>query len=171
MICTDAACGASIPPLSGSYLSWLGGANAETAEIRQTATLPAGKPAFLSYAYQLLSNDYCGYDYGYVQVIVNGVTRTLKRYSLCTSAETNAWTGAQFDLSAYAGSRVTVVFRARTDYSYSSSFFVDDVAITQASTCTAAVAGVERADDVLLMPEGGAPAKPNVPAGASSIER
>ena len=111
-------------------MTWLGGANSETAEVRQTVTLPAGQQSYLSFYRQLLSNDYCGYDYGYVQVIAGGFVRTLKRYSLCASAETATWTGAQFDISSYAGQTITLVFRVRNDASYSSSMFVDDVAVT-----------------------------------------
>jgi hypothetical protein len=172
LICTATSCGASIPPHAGSYLSWLGGANSETSEVRQTLTLPAGKPAYLAFQYQILSNDYCGYDYGYVQVIDGGVTRTLKRYNLCTTAKTAVWTGAQFDLSAYAGRAITVIFRAKTDASYSSSFFVDSAALTQASVCAAGVNGVEAWESVEVVEEAvSAEVKPVTPADAEASER
>lgn len=152
--------------------AWLGDADPETSEVRQTLTLPAGKAAYLAFQYQVLSNDYCGYDYGYVQVVNNGVTRTLKRYNLCTTAKTTAWTGAQFDLSAYAGRAITVIFRAKTDSSYSSSFFVDSVALTQASVCAAGVNGVEAWESGEIVEEAAsAEGKPATPAGVEASER
>ncbi len=172
LICTSTSCGNSITPRSANYMAWLGGANSETAEVRQTVTLPAGQQAYLSYYRQLLSNDYCGYDYAYVQIIAGGFARTLKRYSLCASADTATWTGAQFDISSYAGQTVTLVFRVRNDASYSSSMFVDDVAVTSSLSCNAGLAVLDTIDDLPLEADVlGAAAKPDTPAGNTSITR
>ena len=174
LICTGTSCGSSITPRSASYMAWLGGANSETAEVRQTVTLPAGQQSYLSFYRQLLSNDYCGYDYAYVQVISGGFVRTLKRYSLCASAETAAWSGAQFDISSYAGQTITLVFRVRTDSSYSSSMFVDDVAVTSSMSCNAGLATLDTVDDLPLESDTGvigAAAKPDLPAGGTDMTR
>ncbi len=172
LICTSTSCGSSILPRSAGYMSWLGGANSETAEVRQSVTLPAGQQAYLSFYRQLLSNDYCGYDYGYVQVIAGGFVRTLKRYDLCASAETSTWTGSQFDISGYAGQTVTLVFRVRNDSSYSSSMFVDDVAVTSSLACNTGMTTLETIDDLPLEAEVlGAVAKPDAPAGGTWLER
>lgn len=172
LICTSTSCGSSILPRSAGYMSWLGGANGETAEVRQSVTLPAGQKAYLSFYRQLLSNDYCGYDYGYVQVIAGGFVRTLKRYDLCASAETSTWAGAQFDISTYAGQTVTLVFRVRTDSSYSSSMFLDDVAVTSSLACNTGLTTLEAFDDLPLEAEVlSAVAKPDAPAGGTRLER
>ncbi|MBW7886383.1 MAG: S8 family serine peptidase, partial [Caldilineaceae bacterium] len=171
LICNQTSCGPAIAAHRGQYLSWLGGANNEISEIRQPVTLPAGQNAYLSYWYDIESNDYCGYDYGYVRVIVDGVTRTLKRYSLCWSAETNGWANAQLDLSQYAGKTVTVVFRSTTDYSYSSSLFVDDVALTTAANCTAGLGPVEQVTELGGEDVSSAVVKPAAPAGSAEHER
>lgn len=135
IICDDALCGASVQPHSGQFLTWLGGANQERAEIRQNVTVPAGAPAKLSYQYWVSSTDICGYDFGYVRVRTGNRTETLQRYSLCSSGNTNGWVKGEVDLSAFAGQQITLIFRGETDYWVRSSFFVDDVELLSGESC------------------------------------
>ena len=86
LICTATSCGSAVAPRKGSYLAWLGRGNSETAELRQTLTLPAGQPAILSFWHQISSSDYCGYDFAYVRVSASSVTNTLKTINLCSQA-------------------------------------------------------------------------------------
>jgi subtilisin family serine protease len=137
LICAESNCGVSLVPASGGYLAWLGGANRERAEITQRVALAAGERATLRYRYQTESEDACGYDYGYVQVSVDGVAETLKRFTLCQSAEVLTWQEDLLDLSAYAGREITLSFLSTTDYLYRSSFFVDDVALLSGASCPA----------------------------------
>ncbi len=146
LICTATGCGPAIPPRTGTYLGWLGGGDRETAELRQNLTLPAGK-AYLTFWYQIDSADYCGYDKAYAQLKVGSSTKTLKTINLCTSAETTSWVKTQIDVSRYAGNAVTLIFRTKTDSSLVSSFFVDDAAITNSSTCAAAQEVIEQPED------------------------
>ena len=181
LICTATSCGSAVLPRQGTYLAWLGGGHSETSELRQTLALPAGQSAILSLWHWITSSDYCGYDYAYVRVIAGGVTTTVKTINLCTSTQTNGWINTRLDLSAYAGQTITLVFRATTDSSLISSWFLDDVSITPTAACVRGVADADvlSADEVLAeiesLPNGGQPGgedlspsaepKPEVPAG------
>ena len=173
LICTSTSCGAAKSPRTGSYLAWMGSSNSETAELRQTVTLPAGQPAYLSYWYQIDSADYCGYDYGYVRVLVNGTTTTLKTFRLCTTTKTTGWVGERLNLSTYAGRTVTLIFRARTDSSLVSSFFLDDTLLVNSNTCPL---GAPVTDQVEMEQPGediepSMDAKPEPPAGMEAAEQ
>ncbi|MBK8045778.1 MAG: S8 family serine peptidase [Anaerolineales bacterium] len=135
LICTNGSCGSTINPRTANYLAWLGGGNSETSQIRQNVALPVGKSARLVFFYYVGSSDTCNHDYGYARVIVNGVTRNLKTVNLCAANNTNGWVSAQYDLTAYAGKTVTVLFRAVTNASLSSNFFIDDTRLISGA-CT-----------------------------------
>ncbi len=135
LICSGTSCGGSITPRTGSWASWLGGANSEISQISQPVTVPAGQKATLSFWRRTTSSDSCGYDYGYVRVLSNGVTTTVATYNLCSSTNTSGYVNAQIDLSAYAGRTVTLIFRTTTDSSLTSSFYVDDVQLVSGSAC------------------------------------
>lgn len=109
----------------GSWRAWLGGANNDTAEISQVIVVPA-TGGTLSYWYRIASTDVCGYDYGRVRIN----TTDIKSYNLCSSNATTNFVQGTVSLAAYAGQTVTLRFRATTDASYSSSFYIDDVALT-----------------------------------------
>ncbi len=123
---------------TGSWRAWLGGANSETAEISQSYTVPAGG-ATLTYWYRISSTDSCGYDYGYVRVN----TTNVKTYNLCSTSATSTYVQGSVNLAAYAGQTVSLKFRATTDSSYSSSFYVDDVAVAATMQLVPGDAGVE----------------------------
>ena len=57
-------------------------------------------------------------------------TTDIKSYNLCSSNATTNFVQGTVSLAAYAGQTVTLRFRATTDASYSSSFYIDDVALT-----------------------------------------
>ena len=138
LICTATSCGASPATAhSGSYFSWLAGANSEASQISQVVALPAGQKTTLSFWNRIISTDTCGYDYGYVRVVANGVTTNVKTFNLCTSTQTSSWVKTTVDLSSYAGQTVTLVFRATADSTQISSFFVDDANLVSGSTCVA----------------------------------
>ncbi len=80
-----------LPPHSGSWGAWLGGAFDEIALIRQQVTVPPSAP-YLSYWHWIASEDECGYDFG--GVLVNETT-VLEVYSLCDASETNGWVTAR----------------------------------------------------------------------------
>ncbi len=136
LICTGTSCGASpVLPRQGSWLAWLGGVNRETDELRQTLTLPAGKPAYLTFWQQIKSSDACGRDKAYVQVKSGNATKTLATINLCSTTRTSAWVKNQIDLNGYAGKTITLIFRTVTNASVVSSWTLDDVALTQSQIC------------------------------------
>ena len=139
LICTSTSCGASPTTAhTGSYFSWLAGANSEASQISQAVTLPAGQKATLSFWNRITSTDACGYDFGYVRVVANGTTANVKTFNLCSSTQTSGWVKTNVDLTSYAGQTVTLVFRATADSTQISSFFVDDANLVSGSTCVAA---------------------------------
>lgn len=149
LICTAAACGPNLNPHGGSYAVWLGGDDGETSKVYQNnVVLPAGQTAILTFWQRLESEDFCGYDYGYVKVTTGGTTKTIKKYNLCYTSVTNGWVKRSLDLSSYAGKTIRLMFQATTDFSLVSSFLVDDVAITGSSSCTAGAAEIEAIEPV-----------------------
>lgn len=122
---TAAEMGVTFPfaPNGGSAMAWLGRADNETSIIAQTITVPNDGMHYIYYSYQLQSDDICGWDFAYLKVDNNIIATG----NLCSSNNISVWTAAGFDLSAYAGQSVSLSFEATTDFSTSSSFFVDDV--------------------------------------------
>ncbi len=115
-------------PRTGSYSGWLGGGNNESADLSQAPAIAAGaSSATLTYWYLLDSSDYCGYDYGGVEI--NGTPPAGHNYDLCTTTDTgSSWTkSAAVDLLSLAGTSPTINFFITTDGSNSSSVVVDDV--------------------------------------------
>ncbi|MBV7328598.1 hypothetical protein KFU94_10115 [Chloroflexi bacterium TSY] len=110
---------------NGDYLAWLGGDDLEVAELSQQAMLPNKEPIVLSFAYQILSEDECGYDF----VLMMIDHEPLHTFDLCADAATNDWTIQAVDLSTYAGQLATLRFYIETDDVTASNFFLDDVGI------------------------------------------
>ncbi len=152
LICTKATCGAGLQPHGGNTLVWLGGGNNESSRLSQSLTIPAGKPAYLSYWHWIESEDYCGYDYGYVQLTVNNSTRTVQRYSLCNSARTAGWEYQMLDLSSYAGKPVRVEFYVANDRSLISSMLIDDVSLRSGTSCATVTAAGELMPSAIDIP-------------------
>lgn len=147
LICKGTSCGATATPRTGSYVAWLAGAHNESSQISQPITLPAGQAATLSFWRRTTSSDACGYDYGYARVLANGVTTNLAVFNLCKSSNTNGWVKSTINLSAYAGRTITLIFRATTDATAISSFYVDDVTLVSGSTC---LASAEAGEEMLV---------------------
>lgn len=113
---------------NGSWGAWFGGAHNEVTEVWQSFTVPANGGSLL-YAFKIESEDWCGYDYGYV--LVNNVPLVL--YKLCASNQTTGFAQAAVNLSAYAGQLITLQFRGTTDDSLISNFKIDNVRFAPAS--------------------------------------
>lgn len=117
--------GMPIPPRSGSWIAWLGGAYDEVSTITQQVSLP-GSPNTLSFYYWIGSAETsCGSDIA--RVYIGGSIVWQK--NLCSNENTNAWVEGTANLSAYAGQSVSVQFYAQTNSTLNSNFFVDDVSL------------------------------------------
>jgi hypothetical protein len=105
----------------------MGGGSNENAQVWQSAAIDANATsATLTYWYWISSNDWCGYDYGYVRV--NGTAATT--YDLCSSTDTGGYIqSAGLNLGGYIGTSPEIRFQATTDSSFDSSFLIDDVSL------------------------------------------
>ncbi|MCX6050049.1 MAG: M4 family metallopeptidase [Chloroflexi bacterium] len=136
---------------TGVWMAWLVGVDKDTSQIAQSYKVPTGG-ATLRYAYQIKSTDSCGYDYGYVQAN----DTVLLKYNLCKTNVTTGYAQGSVSLNAYAGQTVTLKFRATTDTSLSSDFFIDNVNIGAANL-------VEEVDPHASLGETAPEAKPLAP--------
>lgn len=117
----------AVTPHAGQWLAWLGGENGSSDELQQAITLPAGKPLYLHYYYQIRSQDVDPIDT--FQVLAN--TTVLQDITLWDLEDTGGqWVEDVIDLNAYAGQTVTIRFLVRSDTVDPSSVFVDDIRIS-----------------------------------------
>jgi hypothetical protein len=133
----------SVAPHTGSYAAWLGGLLRETTSIQQQVSVSAAAP-HLAYWHWIGSNDYCGYDKATVRI--NGAI--VDTYNLCYKTATGGWAKHVVNLSAYVGQSVTLEIRARTDGSFNSNLFIDDIGFQSTPAALAEAAAAEPiADD------------------------
>ncbi|WP_234411002.1 M4 family metallopeptidase [Nocardioides terrigena] len=122
---------ASRPARTGSYKAWFGGnATTSTETLTQAVTVPStATAANLSYWIRTdtAESGSTAYDTFRVQVVVDGVTTTLRTFS---NVGTNAtYTQYSHSLLAYKGKSVTVKFLMNEDSSLQTSFVLDDAAV------------------------------------------
>ena len=122
----------SRPARGGTSKAWLGGNGVTSTEnLTQTVTIPATVTAAnLSYWIRTDTAETGStvYDRMRVQVVVGGVTTTLKTF---TNVGTNAtYTQFSHSLLSHKGKAVTVKFLMNEDSSLQTSFVVDDTAVS-----------------------------------------
>ncbi|MCH8612230.1 M4 family metallopeptidase [Arsenicicoccus dermatophilus] len=114
------------PAHSGSWKLWLGGnGHPSIDQVQQTVTVPAGSPK-LTYWVAIdtaETSSLVGFDRA--QVMVNNTP--VASYS--NMDKTSGYVQKTVDLTAYAGKRVTLTFRALEDYGKQTSFVFDDVSV------------------------------------------
>lgn len=120
------------PARTGSYKAWFGGNGATSTEnLTQTVTVPStATAANLSYWIRTDTAESGStiYDTLKIQVVVGGVTTTLRTFS---NVGTNAtYTQFSHSLLANKGQAVTVKFLMNEDSSLQTSFVVDDTAVS-----------------------------------------
>ncbi len=120
------------PARTGSYKAWFGGnATTSTETLTQAVTIPStATAANLSYWIRTdtAERGTTAYDTFKVQVVVGGVTTTLRTFS---NVGTNAtYTQFSHSLLAYKGKAVTVKFLMNEDSSLQTSFVLDDTAVS-----------------------------------------
>ena len=116
---------------SGTWAAYLAADNTQNGinGVMQYVTVPASMP-YLHFWHQIISEDYCGYDYGYVRV--NGSDE--KTFNLCVEGNTSGWTEAVVDLTVYASSTVKLEIEGDTDSTLDSYFMIDTVSFSESST-------------------------------------
>ena len=116
-------------PHTGSYSAYECGYNNCTEYVQQPITVPSN--ATLTYWWYMTSSEGTGtaYDYLKVQVYSTGGTLlgTLRTWS--NQNTRNTWAQDSLSLAAYAGQTVVLRFMTTTDFSLSTTFFVDDIAV------------------------------------------
>lgn len=133
------------PTGAGSWSAWLCGYNLCSDVMYQDVTIPAGvSSAKLSYRYLVTTNETAlvtPFDTMTVRVYAPATAATgvtLASYSNLNASSTWA-SSPTFDLTAYRGQTVRLHFSGSSDFSKSTSFFVDDVKLV-ATGATADVA-------------------------------
>lgn len=113
----------NLPKRSGRYVAQLGHVDSEVAVVEQTVTVLAGSTT-LHYAYWIQSEeDQCGFDFG--GLVVDD--QVLDKLPLCKPNKSANWQQGTLNLVAYVGQTLNIQFRAETDASATSSFYIDDV--------------------------------------------
>jgi serine protease len=112
------------------YAALNGWGQSTTYTLDQKVTVPTGSGAgSLSFHLRVLSNEgtTTAYDTLKVQVIDGATTTTLATYS--NKDKGSSYVQRTLDLSAYKGKAVTVRFLGTEDYSYSTTFQLDDTSV------------------------------------------
>jgi hypothetical protein len=122
-----------IPPHSGNYLAWLGGTDAQAPRtidisyIEQKQILVPSIAPYLMYWQWIESEDFCGLNYDYTEIFINGTQ--VDKYDLCVGTSAAEWISHNIDLTSYAGQLVTLRIQVTTDDSNISNLYIDDISI------------------------------------------
>ena len=122
------------PTLSNNWYSWLCGYNNCVDNLYQDITVPAdAQNAYLQFNYWITTDETSiatAYDSMTVRIYSPPNATTYTYWTLSNlNATTNYVLSPKYDLSAFKGQTIRVQFSATTDASFSTSFFVDDVAL------------------------------------------
>jgi subtilisin family serine protease len=114
-------------PRSGAQSSWISGYGYTATEtLQQTVTIPAGcTNSTLSLYLKVSTTEYEPQVFDTFTVKANGTT--LATY---TNLTPSPYTLRTFNLGAYAGQSVTISFTGTEDWSYETSFVLDDLSVT-----------------------------------------
>jgi alpha-tubulin suppressor-like RCC1 family protein len=133
---------------SGSWYAWLGGYDNGTDTLYQPVTVPTGAgSASLQFWYRITTAETStttAYDRMTVTIANASTGATLA--TLATFSNLNAAAGwvqsPPYDVSAFKGQTVRVVFTAVLDASNTTSFRIDDVTLSTSSTASASYEGL-----------------------------
>lgn len=116
----------------GGYVAWLGGGSNSVNRLSQKVTLPAVYNARLKLRYFTASEETaCDSDTAVVY-IAGSSGKLQKDYKLCQSQTTNGWRADTLDLAGING-EVTLLFESKLNGSRSSNWFLDDIALCNAT--------------------------------------
>lgn len=127
---------------SGAWYAWLGGYDSGTDTLYQEVTIPSGGPATLQFWYRIATAETSTtFVYDTMTVSIASATTGARLATLATYTNlnrTSTWTQSQaFDVSAFSGQTVRLVFSATTDGSNITSFYIDDITATANSGSSA----------------------------------
>jgi len=119
---------------SGQYLAWFGGANDEVSVITQTLQVRADAQ-FLRIHYVAASHeDDCKVPYDTARIIVNDTVLPSGDITLCKAKNVSTWRALTFNMSAYVNQTVALRIEVRTDVSFVSSLWIDDIGFVRNAT-------------------------------------
>jgi hypothetical protein len=118
-------------PHSGTWGAYLGGANQADDKVTQQVALPATAVSITLTAWWAIATEEqnVGFDKMTVSVLKPDGTLLADLLSVDSSATVNLWEQAVLDLAGYRGQPVIVQFRATTDASNLTDFYLDDVSL------------------------------------------
>ena len=118
-------------PHSGSFSALLGGYNRATDQIYQQITIPStATSATLSYWWYMTTQETSHpWDFLYTRILNTSGTTLATLQTVNDGSTANTWTHPSFDITAYKGQTIRVTFRATTDSSLTTTFFVDDTSV------------------------------------------
>ena len=118
-------------PHTGSYEAYLCGYNSCQDSLYQTITIPASSSSAKLNYYWYMSTAETSHAYDFLKVEFRNssgsVLTTLQTISDGSTA--GNWQSAAYDISTYKGQTIEVAFVATTDASYTTNFYIDDVAV------------------------------------------
>lgn len=125
-----------VPPRSGAWAAWLGGAPDEASLLDQIFVVPANATR-LAYYLWIASADVCNPDYDIGGLIMDDDgnltdSDVLDAYILCDDNSTGRWIRREVNITRYAGKEVLLTFAAFTDSTLNSNMFIDDVQLNTA---------------------------------------
>jgi hypothetical protein len=117
------------PPHSGSWFAWLDGyGRSHTDTLSQTVTIPSGCSSYtLSYWLEINTAETTT-TRAYDTLTVKLGSTTLATYSNLNHS--SSYVQRSFNISGFAGQKVTLTFTGVEDSSLQTSFLVDDTALT-----------------------------------------
>jgi hypothetical protein len=129
---------------SGSWYAWLGGYDSGTDTMYQEVTIPAGATqALLQFWYRITSQEGTTSSvFDTMTVAIANATTGARLATLATFSNVNQTSGwvqsQQYNVSAFAGQTVRLVFTATMDISNVTNFFVDDITLSAVGSSAAA---------------------------------
>ncbi len=120
---------------TGSWYAWLGGADSITDALFQNVAIPSSATrATLQYWYRIDTSDSASSAYDVLTVAIHSASSGARLQTLATYSNQNATGGgwvqsSAFDLTAYRGQTIRLVFTSTTDPSLITNFRIDDVVL------------------------------------------
>ena len=123
-------------PRTGSWGAYLGGTNNADDRLSQQIILPSNAISVSLAAWWSIATEELnvGFDRMTVSVLQPNGTLLGDLFTIDSSAAVNQWNQAEADLTQYAGQTVVLRFRATTNASSPTDFYVDDVSVVACSS-------------------------------------
>jgi hypothetical protein len=122
---------------AGSWYAWLGGGNNVTDTLTQDIVVPSTQPR-LQFWYRITTTETVPGDWDIMSVTITSPSSGATLATVTSFSNQHATSGwlqsSTFDLSAFAGQTVRLRFAVTTDSSEFTSFRIDDVSVTGATS-------------------------------------